>query len=54
MNQEVERVDLPATSGDMGILANHVPCIEQLKPGMIDVLMEGGKSKKYFGIIYID
>lgn len=48
--QEVERVDIPATSGDMGVLSNHVPTIQQLRPGVIDVSMDGGKNKKFFGI----
>lgn len=42
-------MDVPATSGDMGILANHVPTIQQLKPGIVDVTVDGGKSKKIFG-----
>lgn len=32
----------------MGVLANHVPSIEQLKPGLVEVLEEGGASKKFF------
>lgn len=47
--ESVERVDIPATSGDMGILANHVPTIQQMKPGVVEVTLEGGKSKKVFG-----
>ncbi|KAI3651196.1 hypothetical protein MP228_004677 [Amoeboaphelidium protococcarum] len=47
-NQEVERVDLPASTGDMGVLANHVPTIQQLKPGMVDVVIDATKSKKLF------
>jgi F-type H+-transporting ATPase subunit delta len=32
----------------MGVLANHVPSIEQLKPGLIEVIEEGGGSKQFF------
>jgi len=32
----------------MGVLANHVPSIEQLKPGLIEVIEEGGVSKQFF------
>ena len=32
----------------MGLLANHVPAIEQLKPGLIEVIEEQGGSKKFF------
>ena len=36
-NKEVSQVNIQATSGDMGILAQHVPCIEQLRPGIIEI-----------------
>ena len=42
------QVNLPAASGEMGVLANHVPSIEQLKPGLIEVIEEGGASKQFF------
>ncbi|KAJ9665530.1 delta subunit of the central stalk of mitochondrial F1F0 ATP synthase, atp16 [Coniosporium apollinis] len=32
----------------MGVLANHVPSIEQLRPGLIEVIEEQGGSKSYF------
>jgi F-type H+-transporting ATPase subunit delta len=32
----------------MGVLANHVPSIEQLKPGLIEVIEESGGSKQFF------
>lgn len=32
----------------MGVLANHVPSIEQLKPGLVEILEEGGANKQYF------
>lgn len=31
----------------MGVLANHVPSIEQLKPGVVEVIEESG-SKRFF------
>lgn len=35
----------------MGILANHVASIEQLRPGLIDIIEEGGAgSKQFFGM----
>lgn len=42
------QVNVPAESGEMGILANHVPSIEQLKPGLIEVIEESGGSKQFF------
>lgn len=41
------QVNLSAESGDMGVLANHVPSIEQLKPGLVEVVEEQG-SKQWF------
>jgi F0F1-type ATP synthase epsilon subunit len=42
------QVNIAAESGDMGILANHVPSIEQLKPGLIEIIEESGGSKQFF------
>lgn len=42
------QVNIPAESGEMGILAQHVPSIEQLKPGLIEVIEESGGSKQFF------
>ncbi|KAG1799765.1 uncharacterized protein HD556DRAFT_1525060 [Suillus plorans] len=33
----------------MGILENHVPSIEALRPGLIEVVESGNASKKWFG-----
>ncbi|KAJ2844614.1 delta subunit of the central stalk of mitochondrial F1F0 ATP synthase, atp16 [Coemansia brasiliensis] len=46
-NKEMNQVDMAAVSGDLGILADHVPTIEQLKPGVIDFISDSG-SQKYF------
>lgn len=42
------QVNLPAESGEMGVLANHVPTIEQLKPGLVEIIEESGGSKTFF------
>ncbi|KAF1827841.1 epsilon subunit of F1F0-ATP synthase N-terminal domain-containing protein [Dissoconium aciculare CBS 342.82] len=47
-SQDVVQVNIPAQSGDMGVLANHVPAIEQLKPGLVEVIEESGGSKQFF------
>ena len=41
-------MNIPAESGEMGVLANHVPSIEQLKPGLVEVIEESGGSKQFF------
>ena len=33
----------------MGILANHVPTVEALRPGLVEVIESAGTSKKFFG-----
>ncbi|KAF2021677.1 epsilon subunit of F1F0-ATP synthase N-terminal domain-containing protein [Aaosphaeria arxii CBS 175.79] len=47
-SQDVVQVNLAAETGDMGVLANHVPSIEQLKPGLIEIIEESGGSKQFF------
>ncbi|KAI4148188.1 MAG: hypothetical protein LQ340_005199, partial [Diploschistes diacapsis] len=45
---DVVQINIPAESGEMGVLANHVPSIEQLKPGLVEVIEESGGSKQFF------
>ncbi|KAL8338379.1 hypothetical protein RB598_006985 [Gaeumannomyces tritici] len=47
-SQDVVQVNIPAESGEMGVLANHVPSMEQLKPGLVEVIEESGGSKQFF------
>lgn len=47
-SQDVVQVNIPAESGEMGLLANHVPSIEQLKPGLVEIIEESGGSKQFF------
>lgn len=35
----------------MGILANHVPSIEAIRPGLVEVIESNGTSKKFFGTL---
>ena len=42
------QVNIPAESGEMGVLANHVPSIEQLRPGLVEVIEGSGSSKQFF------
>jgi hypothetical protein len=42
------QVNIPAETGEMGVLANHVPSIEQLKPGLVEVIEESGGNKQFF------
>jgi len=44
---EVTQVNLPTTAGNIGVLASHVPTIEELVPGVVDVI-DGSETKSYF------
>ncbi|KAF8731558.1 hypothetical protein AX14_004711 [Amanita brunnescens Koide BX004] len=45
---DVTQVNIPAETGDMGILANHVPSIEAVRPGLVEVIESNGTTKKFF------
>jgi F-type H+-transporting ATPase subunit delta len=45
-NKEIQSVNVPGVSGEMGILAQHVPTIAELKPGVVSIKAE--KEEKYF------
>jgi F-type H+-transporting ATPase subunit delta len=47
-SKTVKQIDVPTLSGDFGILANHVPTLAVLKPGVVTVYEEDGKLKKFF------
>ena len=47
-SQDVVQVNIAAESGEMGVLAEHVPVIEQLKPGLVEIVEENGDTKQYF------
>ena len=33
----------------MGVLSNHVPSIAQLKPGIVEIIVDGTSGEKWFG-----
>lgn len=41
-------MNVPTSAGDIGVLANHVPSIQQLRPGIVEVIEESGTSNKFF------
>uniref|UniRef100_A0A7S0PM86 ATP synthase F1 complex delta/epsilon subunit N-terminal domain-containing protein n=1 Tax=Micromonas pusilla TaxID=38833 RepID=A0A7S0PM86_MICPS len=45
---EVDSIQLPAVTGDMGVLPGHVPTVAQLRPGVVAVNMDDKETKKYF------
>ena len=48
MSAEVAMVTIPGTEGDMGIMPGHAPVLSTLRPGVITVTQEGGKSDRIF------
>ncbi|CED82098.1 epsilon subunit of f1f0-atp synthase n-terminal domain-containing protein [Phaffia rhodozyma] len=47
-SSEVTQVNIPASSGNMGILSGHVPTLEALTPGLVEVIEGANGSKKWF------
>lgn len=45
---KVKQVDVPSYSGSIGFLADHVPLLAVIKPGVITVFEEDGDSKRFF------
>ena len=48
LESEVQQVNLPSVNGDLGILANHIPIVEQLRPGLLEIISKGGETEQYF------
>jgi len=46
--KNVRQIDVPTMSGNMGILAHHVPILGVLKPGVVSVFENDGNTKRYF------
>ncbi|KAH3901089.1 F1F0 ATP synthase subunit delta SCDLUD_002564 [Saccharomycodes ludwigii] len=46
--KEIYQANLPIKSGQIGVLANHVPIVEQLVPGVVEIFENANTSKKYF------
>jgi F-type H+-transporting ATPase subunit delta len=47
-SETVTQVNVPGVNGDFGILANHVPIIEQLRPGIVQIIETSGTTKEFF------
>uniref|UniRef100_A0A7E4V9H1 F-ATPase delta subunit n=1 Tax=Panagrellus redivivus TaxID=6233 RepID=A0A7E4V9H1_PANRE len=47
-NTVVKQVDVPTLAGTVGILANHVPTLGVLKPGVVQVTELDGTTQKLF------
>ncbi len=47
-NVDVNQVNIPAVTGVRGVLANHVPTVEELSAGVVDVIESSGVKKSFF------
>ncbi len=48
ISQDVESVVVPGSEGDFQVLANHAPVLATLRPGLLDVILPGGKERRIY------
>jgi len=48
ISEAVESVLVPGAEGDFQVLANHAPVLSTLQPGLLDVVLPGGKERRIF------
>src|SRR6185437_7031488 len=47
VSEEVQSVVIPATEGEMTIMANHAPVMTTIKPGVVTVKTRAGADERY-------
>lgn len=47
VSEKVESVVIPATEGEMTVLANHAPVMTTIKPGVVTVKTAAGATERY-------
>ncbi|HEV7433394.1 F0F1 ATP synthase subunit epsilon [Rhizobium halophilum] len=47
LSEKVTEVVIPATLGEMTVLANHAPTMTTIKPGVVTVKLASGQDSKY-------
>jgi F-type H+-transporting ATPase subunit epsilon len=47
VSEKVSEVVIPATLGEMTVLANHAPTMTTIKPGVVSVKLASGQVSKY-------
>lgn len=48
ISEAAESVLVPGSEGDFQVLANHAPVLSTLRPGLLDVVLPGGKERRIF------
>ncbi len=47
LSERVSEVVIPATEGEMTVMANHAPTMTTIKPGIVSVKAADGKTTRY-------
>lgn len=47
LSEKVSEVVIPATEGEMTVMANHAPTMTTIKPGVVSVKLASGQVSKY-------
>lgn len=47
MSGDAEQVLLPGVEGDMTVYSGHVPLVTTLRPGVLDIVLTGSKSRVF-------
>lgn len=47
-SETAKMVVVPASEGDIGVLAHHIPLLTSLRPGVVTITGEGGEEKRIF------
>ena len=48
ISEDVASVVVPGSEGDFQVLPNHAPVLSTLRPGLLDVVLPGGKERRIF------
>ncbi|EXL01526.1 F0F1 ATP synthase subunit epsilon [Aquamicrobium defluvii] len=47
VSEKIESVVIPATEGEMTVMANHAPVMTTIKPGVVTVKTASGQQERY-------
>ena len=47
VSEKIESVVIPATEGEMTVMANHAPVMTTIKPGVVTVKTAAGQQERY-------
>jgi len=46
LNEDVDSVTIPTTTGEITVLPHHIPLVSQIAPGIL-VMKKGGKEENF-------